>query len=97
MKKSVLLISAIAFVVLATASQTLAAAESDSLPARVNPKNWIQITSTMGFVVSSMESPPKGQENVLYGDLKGYFMVKYNGTWCIMKSEPNARPAPAAK
>jgi hypothetical protein len=97
MNKSSLLIAAIAFVALAILPQTVLAVDSDSLPSRVNPKNWIQITPTLGFVVSSMESPPKGQENVLYGGLKGYFMVKYNGAWCIMKSEPNARPAPAAK
>jgi hypothetical protein len=97
MKKSVLLMVTIAFVVLAIIPGNSVAADSDSLPSRVNPKNWIQITPTMGFVISSTENPPKGQENILYGDLRGYFMVKYKGNWCILKAEPNARPSPAAK
>lgn len=97
MRKILLLIAAIALVALAAVPQNAIAADSDSLPSRVNPKNWIRITPTVGFVVSSMESPPKGQENILYGDLRGYFMAKYNGVWCIMKPEPGARPTPAAK
>jgi hypothetical protein len=97
MKKALLLMAAIAFIVLAFVPEPTGAADSDSLPSRVNPKNWIRITPTMGFVVSSTENPPKGQENVLYGDLKGFFLVKYNGNWCIMKQEPNIRPVPVSK